>query len=240
MIKSLLTRLLIILINLLLPGTGLALLGHWRLTFITVLSLILPLLLLCFSRLIFSAEYIITLLIFTLVIYLLTTALCCFLNNKNAQQNKSKKRANYLTTAVFGIAVLAGGFLGFTHKDKWLGVHIYFVPSMSMHPTLKPGQFILVDTWAYQDKTPLINDVVVFEHGIAKQYLVKRITPWPIHKKVQKDAWFVTGDNKYYSQDSRYFGAIKSEKIIGQVKMVLVDLDLNKDFNKKIPLTPVR
>jgi signal peptidase I len=72
---------------------------------------------------------------------------------------------------------------GFIYKDTWLGVHIYFVPSMSMHPTLKPGEFILLDTWAYQEIKPQLDDVVVFQQGPINEenehWLVKRISNWP-------------------------------------------------------------
>jgi signal peptidase I len=36
---------------------------------------------------------------------------------------------------------------GYIYKHHWLGVHLYFVPSMSMYPTLKPP--LWQDSWHY-------------------------------------------------------------------------------------------
>jgi len=82
----------------------------------------------------------------------------------------------------------------FIYKHHWLGVHIYFVPSASMEPTLKPGHFILLDTWAYHNKPPSLNDVVVFEHGIKEQHLVKRISLWPNGEATKNNLLYVVGD----------------------------------------------
>ncbi len=97
-----------------------------------------------------------------------------------------------------------------------------------MYPTLKSGQFILVDTWAYSDVTPSINDVVIFEHGVEKMHLVKRINLWPNGKLTKKGLWYVMGDNLKFSQDSRYFGGIAIEQISGKVKLVIASIDDKK------------
>ena len=122
--------------------------------------------------------------------------------------------------------------LGFGYKPQLLGVHVYFVPSPSMVPTLKPGQFILIDTWIYDDETPSIGDVVVFRHQESEQWLVKRISPWPDGKAQHNDQWYMLGDNGSQSRDSRYFGGIATDQIVGQVKMILAGID--KD-NQMLP-----
>ncbi len=129
---------------------------------------------------------------------------------------------------------------GFIYKGWWLGIHIYFVPSASMEPTLKPGQFILLDTWAYDDTTPLLNDVVVFEHGVRHQHLVKRVNHWPNGKLTNDSLWYVMGDNRMASQDSRYFGGITTEQLMGKVKLVLVSFDKHKLLPIDSLLTPVQ
>lgn len=122
-----------------------------------------------------------------------------------------------------------GGFsVGFMYKDNWLGIHIYFVPSMSMYPTLKPGQFIVVDTWAYLNETPEIDDVVVFankEEQSQATWLVKRIGNSPDQTQQPANLWYMLGDNQASSHDSRYFGGIPTQNIIGQVKLILVGID---------------
>lgn len=218
------TRISASLLNLLIPGAGLALLGYWRLAILTQLAIILPLLLLCFSRLIFTPEYIIALLVFTLTIYFISTVLCYFLaSGTNAP-------TRFLAAVLFSLSVLVGLCLGFSYKDSWLGVHVYFVPSMSMYPALKPGQFILVDTWAYIDEPVKLGDIVVFKQKQALDkhqptWLVKRIANWPQGQLQHNGLFYVLGDNSSASHDSRRFGGIKQENIAGKVNLVLLGID---------------
>ncbi|MCP4992143.1 MAG: S26 family signal peptidase [Colwellia sp.] len=222
-----------LLLNLLIPGAGLVVLGYWRLALLTQLILITPLLLLCFSRLIFSPEYIIALVIVSLTTYLLSSVLCLYLK----PQREMKKLTKFLATSIYSFTVVIGLFLGFSYKDSWLGVHLYFVPSMSMYPTLKPGQFILVDTWIYNKKSTSLSDIVVFKQTetIEKQqvtWLVKRIANWPQGQLQKNGLFYLLGDNNSASHDSRSFGGIKQENIVGKVKLVLFDID-NKQHPKE-------
>lgn len=168
-------------------------------------------------------------------IYLISTTLCFI----GKHPSSIKPLRQYLLATSFVMVGLCGLAAGYVYKHHWLGIHIYFVPSISMHPALKPGQFILLDTWAYHNETPSLNDVVVFEHGIENQHLVKRINLWPNGDLTKKELWYVMGDNRKNSQDSRYFGGVATKQFIGKVKLVLVTLDQNKPLNVAIVLTPV-
>jgi len=108
-----------------------------------------------------------------------------------------------------------------------------------MEPALKPGQLILSDTWIYNNVAPAVGDIVVFKHGVNNQYLVKRISNWPNGKRTKEDLWFVTGDNRNASQDSRYFGGIESEQFIGKVKLILTDVNRLQRLEITDFLTPV-
>jgi nickel-type superoxide dismutase maturation protease len=119
---------------------------------------------------------------------------------------------------------------GYVYKHQWLGIHIYFVPSMSMHPTLKPGQFILLDTWVYQQQAPEQKDVVVFEHDTENLWLVKRIANWPDEQLQHNDLFYVLGDNPSASRDSRSLGGIEQEQVVGKVKLVLLGIDQKHQF----------
>lgn len=226
------------LLNLLIPGAGLVLLGYWRLAILTQLAILLPLLLLCFSRLIFTPEYIMALLVFTLTIYFISTVLCYFLaSGTNAP-------TRFLAAVLFSVSALVGLFLGFSYKDSWLGVHVYFVPSMSMYPALKPGQFILVDTWLYIKEPINIGDIVVFKQKQALDkhqptWLVKRIANWPQGQLQHNGLFYVLGDNSSASHDSRRFGGIKQENIVGKVNLVLFSIDNKQHIKTGSWLQPV-
>ncbi len=75
-----------------------------------------------------------------------------------------------------------------------------------MLPTLKPGQDILVFCWFLRLKK---GDLVVFKKN--GKELIKRV------QKIHNEEYFVIGDNKKESTDSRRFGWIKKSEIIGKV-----------------------
>lgn len=94
-----------------------------------------------------------------------------------------------------------------------------------MEPTLQPGDFILVDTWCYQHAQPSADDVVVFagpQHG---EVSVKRVHPWPDGSLLNDGAYYMLGDNRNHSADSRWFGGIKPERIQGKVTVVVASID---------------
>ncbi|OGH38182.1 MAG: hypothetical protein A3B44_00825 [Candidatus Levybacteria bacterium RIFCSPLOWO2_01_FULL_38_21] len=75
----------------------------------------------------------------------------------------------------------------------------------SMSPFLKPGDTVLISRFGKIK----IGDVVVFE--VNDKHYVKRI------EKIKGDKYFLTGDNKKESIDSRRFGWIEKKDIIGKV-----------------------
>jgi signal peptidase I len=80
----------------------------------------------------------------------------------------------------------------------------------SMEPQIKNGETILVSKIPYWFKTPQINDIVAFKDS-SEKILVKRIV------KIENRRYFVEGDNKRDSLDSRKFGDISKDKIIGEI-----------------------
>ncbi|MEL6502126.1 MAG: nickel-type superoxide dismutase maturation protease [Cyanobacteria bacterium J06623_1] len=83
----------------------------------------------------------------------------------------------------------------------------------SMLPLLDPGDEILIDTSAYSQSPPKVNDLIVITHPLqADLTLVKRITAIDYNH-----SYFVTGDNLEASTDSRHWGNIKLNNIIGKV-----------------------
>jgi len=133
----------------------------------------------------------------------------------------------------------------------------FYIPSMSMYPTLKPGDRILVNKLSYDFHPVHVGDIVVFRKpaddtsaGPQVKDLVKRVIGLPgqvisscgvqvcINGRLLKEPWlppgtiteppiktqtipkgeyFVMGDNRTDSADSRVFGPIKKSLIVGRV-----------------------
>lgn len=78
----------------------------------------------------------------------------------------------------------------------------------SMEPAFKHNQIVITSSIPFFFRKPRIGDVVVLLH---KRYIIKRIA------KVEENRIFVTGDNRKESTDSRDFGWITKEEVVGKV-----------------------
>jgi|SRR3989344_5298080 len=82
----------------------------------------------------------------------------------------------------------------------------FTVSGNSMFPTLEEGQDVLSINWFFN---PKVGDIVVIKKF--GREMVKRIT------KISRSEVFVEGDNVKESTDSRDFGPVKMENVIGKV-----------------------
>lgn len=103
----------------------------------------------------------------------------------------------------------------FIHFNKsWLlGFNMYHIPSRSMQPTLNVGDIVLSDTWFRADDIQE-NSVVIFKRHERGIILIKRITQIRQTPEGHSEI-FIEGDNKNYSVDSRRFGWVGGDNIIG-------------------------
>jgi signal peptidase I len=206
-----------------LPGSGLVLLGRWRLAILVQLSLTAVVILTCWSRLIFEPWGILLLLAGITLITLSSCGMCFLVNHPSVSKPWVKAADLMLFLVLFSTLATTG----FIYKPVWLGVQIYFVPSPSMQPTLEPGDFILTDQWRYRTARPSVDDVIVFTLPGREEVLVKRVSHWPDsgNNKNNDNSLYVRGDNPPASRDSRQFGGINADQVKGQVRLVLCSLD---------------
>ncbi|WP_083329715.1 MULTISPECIES: signal peptidase I [Pseudomonas] len=212
-----LQRSLTFVLNVFLPGAGFAYCGRPALALMFQLAFYLGLTGLVLSRLLLCP--IGWHLLAGLVAVLVTIGAACSLGYLTTLGSLKKR---LLTLFTFVLLSAAGLTLTFFYKVTLLGIQVYFVPSPSMTPTLEPGDFILVDTWAYHTKPPLTGDIVVFQYG-EDFAVVKRSADWPGSENAVKDGQlYVLGDNPALSTDSRKLGGIDLNKVNGRVCLKLV------------------
>jgi len=107
-------------------------------------------------------------------------------------------------------------------------VRIYSIPSASMAPTLQAGDHIVVTPY---HGTPQRGDVIVFRAPASSgELMVKRIAGTPGDAVeagagrvviVPAGCYFVIGDNRQDSFDSRNWGVLPRDLIIGRARLVL-------------------
>lgn len=122
------------------------------------------------------------------------------------------------------------------------------VQGWSMAPTLLPGDYLLIDTLAYRLRAPQRGEVVLVQDpDVPQRLLVKRVLALPGDTveedtdglvrvtvegnpsittagrhiwKLGEGEYFLVGDGEAFSRDSRAFGPVRLEAIVGRVWLV--------------------
>ena len=102
-----------------------------------------------------------------------------------------------------------------------------------MLPYLKEGDIVFFKKYK-NNKSKLKNrQIVIFNHPLKNKNLIKRIT------SSNQNNIYVIGDNIEFSEDSKKFGLINNEKIIGIVTSKLIFPKLKKFLIQKNISTPL-
>tara|TARA_Y100001970_G_scaffold152586_1_gene186853 strand:- start:5050 stop:5346 length:297 start_codon:yes stop_codon:yes gene_type:complete len=94
-----------------------------------------------------------------------------------------------------------------------------------MMPTLYDGDLVFFKKYSKEKTILKIGDIVIFHHPYKNIRLIKRV------KAIKEYSIEVTGDNKNSSNDSKLFGFIQKEKIIGIVTSKISNKSIN-NFKK--------
>jgi signal peptidase I len=96
----------------------------------------------------------------------------------------------------------------------------YVVEGSSMEPAFRTGDRVLVNRLAYRRREPRAGEVVVLHDPERRGHLLlKRIAGVPDGFAMEPSRVYVLGDNVAESRDSRSFGYVSREAIIGRAWM---------------------
>ena len=97
----------------------------------------------------------------------------------------------------------------------------------SMAPVLNPGEIVLVTEGVYDSRPPALGEIVaVRPASLGGQALIKRVAGLPRERvavdgrewQLAEDEFFLLGDRREHSMDSRTFGPVTRQELIGPVR----------------------
>lgn len=96
----------------------------------------------------------------------------------------------------------------------------YIVEGSSMEPAFRTGDRVLVNRLAYRRREPRAGEVVVlYDPERRGHVLLKRVADAPGGTALESSRVYVLGDNFAESRDSRSFGYVGRDAIIGRAWM---------------------
>ena len=94
-------------------------------------------------------------------------------------------------------------------------VSIFRIKDKSMLPTVGAGDYVLVSRITYSLRKPKVGELVVSRHPKRRMFIIKRISG------ISGSGYYLMGDNKDFSEDSRKFGPVDKKLFVGKVFAVV-------------------
>jgi len=100
---------------------------------------------------------------------------------------------------------------------------VSYISGNSMNPTLQNNSLIIIDKYLFKLFNIQKGDILVVTHQ--KEDMIKRLAYLPGEKfeingkeiKLQNDEIYILGDNPKESIDSRNYGPVKTNSIVGKI-----------------------
>lgn len=114
------------------------------------------------------------------------------------------------------------------HRGRgfFVPVKLMRIQGQSMMPILQDGQLVLIDERAYRGRSPRKGEMVAVRPiELGGKALVKRLVGLPQERvrfegqewTLGREQFFLLGDHLEHSLDSRFFGPVSREEMIGPI-----------------------
>lgn len=132
-----------------------------------------------------------------------------------------------VSTFVF-VAFSSSLWLSARHSEDVFKVRLVRVTSESMSPTIVKGDLVLASI--INSSSIKMGSIVLYKDSKKGYFAIKRIAKKPIWLKDQSNtrSFYLLGDNASKSYDSRHFGTVERNQVIGQIEGILVPSDISK------------
>lgn len=110
----------------------------------------------------------------------------------------------------------------------------FIVSGSSMEPTFGNGDYLIIDELSYHFRDPQKGEVIIFHYPLnPSKFFIKRIAYVPGETvemdgektTLKENEYFVLGDNSSKSSDSRIWGTLKEDLIVGRAFLRLWPLN---------------
>ena len=173
-------------------------------------------------------------------------------NGSGQLATKAYNRGWFYVAWLLVVTVIAIGYPGL--RAPLFGFEPFRIPANSMAPTILRNDYVMADTWHFEQSEPGINDLIVYEMPDNPDiHYMKRIVGLPGDTieiqndvlirngqsvsegfvqlsgapagrisnfgpvEVPEDHYFVLGDNRHNSMDSRFTGPIHKDYLHGRI-----------------------
>lgn len=235
------------------PGWGFWIVGKPRLGLAACGGTLALILLFSWTRLVIDPRGYLTLVVLVLAL-LAWSAIHSAINELRRDTARPRNWSASLIYAAVAFAVL---YPLLSFRSYTLGYEAFRIPARSMAPALVVGDYIVADTWHYEDNDIQIGEIALFETpGTNSITYVKRVVGLPgdvlahtenklirngvavaepfavygdspggnfgsfLEVTVPEGQYFVMGDNRNFSTDSRHMGTIPKAKFVGRAAHV--------------------
>ena len=130
-------------------------------------------------------------------------------------QAKNSKKDKILNVIFIAISVILICFMFFTVKF-WISLSV--VKGDSMNPSLQSGDILITNMLTTPKEATKLKESYL-KDGTKTFYNIDGTFSY----EIKENEFFVLGDNRGNSEDSRYFGPINSDRIIGVVHEFWID-----------------
>lgn len=94
----------------------------------------------------------------------------------------------------------------------------FIIKGQSMEPLCQEGDFVVGEKLSFLLSYPKVGQLVLLSHPLQKKLLLKRV----VKRKQAGNKWFywVQGDNASLSTDSRNFGWVPHNLLLGRARVI--------------------
>ncbi|PIR58175.1 MAG: signal peptidase I [Parcubacteria group bacterium CG10_big_fil_rev_8_21_14_0_10_38_31] len=144
-------------------------------------------------------------------------------DSDNLLESSSEKKSLWVSVLEF-IQFISIALIIIVPLRLWVA-QPFIVHGKSMDPTFRNGDYLIVDELSYKFTEPKEGDVIVFRYpNDTKKFFIKRIIGLPNQTievegktiSIEDNEYFVLGDNRGSSSDSRVWGTVNEDLIIGK------------------------